>query len=69
MSQFPELTKRECDVLILVAQGYRDRDIADRLSISVCTVHNHVRHIIRRLEVPNRTAATRLYWQRNAAKK
>ncbi len=51
------LTDRELDVLLLVAAGGANREIADQLGISVTTVRSHVLSILRKLNVPNRTMA------------
>lgn len=51
------LTDREVDVLKLVARGYLNREIADELSISEWTVRTHVRNILRKLHLANRTQA------------
>lgn len=51
------LTVRELEVLRLVATGLRDRDVADRLGLSVRTVESHVAQVLRRLEVRNRADA------------
>ncbi|MDN5857016.1 MAG: LuxR C-terminal-related transcriptional regulator [Pseudonocardia sp.] len=51
------LTARERDVLALLIDGLRDREIADRLVISERTVHHHVAAILRKLDAPSRTAA------------
>lgn len=51
------LTKRESQVLQLVASGYRFSDIADSLSISEHTVSNHNRSIYRKLQVQSRAQA------------
>lgn len=51
------LTIRERDVLALLTDGLRDREIADRLVISERTVHHHVTAILRKLDAPSRTAA------------
>ena len=63
VNHISKLTKRQQAILALMAQGYTNKDIAEHLSISVHTAHNHVRNIIRCLDVPNRTAATTVYWQ------
>ena len=47
----PELTRRECQVLALIAEGLSNRDIAVRLSVSVRTVETHREHIIRKLDI------------------
>ena len=52
------LTLREVEVLRLVAAGLTDAQVADRLVLSVRTVHSHVRSIYRKLGVSSRTAAT-----------
>jgi predicted ATPase/DNA-binding CsgD family transcriptional regulator len=52
-----ELTAREHEILLLVAEGHSDREIADLLSISHRTASNHVSRILAKLDVPTRTAA------------
>ena len=54
-----ELTRRQVEVLRLLAKGLTDAQIADQLFLSRTTVHGHLREIYRRLEVTNRSAATR----------
>lgn len=51
------LTEREIDVLQHVAGGNRNRDIAERLSISEETVKVHVKHILEKLGASDRTGA------------
>jgi DNA-binding NarL/FixJ family response regulator len=51
------LTDREIDVLRHVAGGNRNREIAERLSISEETVKVHVKHILEKLGASDRTAA------------
>jgi predicted ATPase/DNA-binding CsgD family transcriptional regulator len=51
------LTRRELEVLRLMAEGRTDRTIADALSISPRTVGGHVTHILAKLDVETRTAA------------
>ncbi len=51
------LTKREMDVLICVANGMFNREIADNLSISERTVKNHVTSIFKKIDVVDRTQA------------
>jgi DNA-binding CsgD family transcriptional regulator len=52
-----DLTRREREVLGLVAEGMRNRDIADRLVVSVRTVDHHVAAIRRKLRARTRVAA------------
>jgi LuxR family maltose regulon positive regulatory protein len=53
----PELTSREREVLALLAEGLTNRLIAERLVVSEHTVHRHVTSILRKLDLPSRTAA------------
>jgi predicted ATPase/DNA-binding CsgD family transcriptional regulator len=53
------LTTRELDVLTLVAEGRTDAQVAERLVVSLRTVHAHLRSIYRKLDVHTRSAATR----------
>jgi LuxR family transcriptional regulator, maltose regulon positive regulatory protein len=53
----PELTPREREVLCLVAEGLTNRQIAERLVVSEHTVHRHVTNLLRKLDLPSRTAA------------
>jgi DNA-binding CsgD family transcriptional regulator len=52
------LTKRELEVLVLVASGLRDSEIAGRLVLSERTVGHHVRAVLRKLGVRNRSQAS-----------
>lgn len=54
---FDELTPRELEVLRLIAQGLKNRDIAKRLVISEKTVGNHVSNIFTKLQVNDRSQA------------
>src|SRR5262249_11420338 len=55
-----ELTRRQRDVLALIAQGKSNKLIADALTMSESTVKAHVKQIIKRLHVANRTQPRRL---------
>lgn len=43
--EHPMLSKREKEVIKLVAEGHRSKNIANRLNISVHTVHTHRKNI------------------------
>ena len=51
------LTERELDVLELIVGGYSNGKIAEKLHISLGTVKTHVRHILDKLSVSDRTEA------------
>ena len=55
-----ELSKRELEVLSLVAEGLTNHDIAQRLVLSEHTVNRHVANILRKLGLPSRAAAASL---------
>lgn len=52
------LTQREKDVLLLVATGYTNKDIADKLVLSQVTVKSHINSIMKKLNVNNRVQAS-----------
>jgi DNA-binding NarL/FixJ family response regulator len=52
-----ELSPREREVLALLAEGLRNREIAERLVVSETTVKTHVRHILEKLRLRNRSEA------------
>ncbi len=58
------LTRREIEVLDLVATGKRNKEIAASLGISLETVAVHLKHIFAKLDVTDRTAAVRIALQR-----
>lgn len=63
--QNTSLTPREQEVLQLVANGHRNKNIANHLSVSEHTVKLHIHHIFAKIGVSNRTAATKWYLARN----
>lgn len=57
------LSHRECQVLDVLIEGYSDLEIAQRLGICKSTVSAHVRNILSKLPVKNRTQAA-ILWDR-----
>lgn len=53
----PILTRREIDIIELIANGMRNKEIATALAIAEETVHAHVKKIFVKLHVNDRTAA------------
>ena len=54
-----QLTRREREVLSLLAEGLTDRGIAERLFVTPNTVETHIRHIISKLGLPATSADNR----------
>jgi DNA-binding NarL/FixJ family response regulator len=54
---FPELTEREREILHLIARGDSNAAIAQRLTVSLKTVQNHVSNIFSKLQVADRAQA------------
>ncbi len=63
---FPELTRRQREVLALLAEGLSNLEIGERLDLNLSTVKSHVTAILRTLDVENRTQAV-LKFQRTVA--
>lgn len=53
------ISEREIEVLELLAEGYSNRQIADRLYISIHTVKTHVSNLLGKLDAERRTQAIR----------
>lgn len=53
------LTSRETEIMILVAKGKSNKDIAEDLYIAVRTVETHVANILKKLNLSNRTQISR----------
>lgn len=60
-SRLGQFTARELEVLELIVAGARNLEIAERLTISVGTVKSHVKNILAKLGVLNRSQAIALY--------
>jgi DNA-binding NarL/FixJ family response regulator len=56
-NEYNKLSKREKELLNLLSKGYRYKEIADQLSISIETVRTHIRNIYEKLHVQSRTEA------------
>jgi two-component system NarL family response regulator len=63
-SERPALTPREIDVLELVAEGLRNKEIASSLGLSETTIQVHVKNILSKLAVNDRTAAVNVALRR-----
>lgn len=55
------LSRRELEILALVASGLGNREISKKLFVSLPTVKAHINHILKKLNVKNRTLATLLF--------
>lgn len=55
------LTPREEEILVFLAEGLSNKEIADRVKISYDTVRAHLRHIYEKLHVRGRTEAVKKY--------
>ncbi len=58
-TELDELTAREREVLQLIARGYRYKEIAARLHLSVKTIESHVSSVLRKLQLSSRAELTR----------
>lgn len=67
-SKRDNLTRREYEVLTLIAEGLNNREIAERLFISEKTVKNHVSNIFKKINVSDRIQAA-IYAYKNNIKK
>jgi DNA-binding NarL/FixJ family response regulator len=59
-SLLEKLSNREREVLVLLAKGKKDKEIAEVLSIATTTAKNHVKRILEKLQVRNRTEASNM---------
>ncbi|MGE7624660.1 response regulator [Viridibacillus sp. NPDC096237] len=63
-----DLTEREREILLLIAQGKANQDIANELFIAIKTVKTHVSNILAKLEVQDRTQAAVYAFQHHLVK-
>ena len=59
-----DLTARELEVLRLIREGYRNKQIADRLAISENTVNFHIKNLMDKLRASDRTHAVTIALRR-----
>lgn len=59
-----ELTKREKQILKLIAQGLTNISISRQLVIAEATVENHIHNIYEKLNISNRSQATAYAFQK-----
>jgi NarL family two-component system response regulator LiaR len=69
VNPFTELTKREMEVLKLIANGLSNNDIAEQLVISDHTVKGHVSNIFSKLHLADRTQAAVFAWQKGIVRR
>jgi NarL family two-component system response regulator LiaR len=69
VNPFTELTKREMEVLKLIASGLSNNEIADQLVISDHTVKGHVSNIFSKLHLADRTQAAVYAWQKGVVRR
>jgi NarL family two-component system response regulator LiaR len=60
-----DLTKRECEVLALLIEGYNNSQIAEKFSVSESTIKSHVSNILSKLGVASRLEAVALAQKKN----
>jgi len=60
------LTRREREVLALLADGHTTQEVSDALSISVMTVQSHVKNVLAKLGVHSKVEAIRFAWRSGA---
>ena len=64
-----KLTPREREVITLVAEGFADKEIANRLNMSPRTVQTHLNTVINKLSARNRTNAAALFIKKKFQRK
>ncbi len=61
--QLYELTPREKEILYWLSQGFSNSEIANRMVLSEKTVKNHVSHVLKKLDLRDRTQAAIMAWK------
>lgn len=57
VTEFQKLTPREQEILVLLSKGYRYKEIAGMLFVSIETIRKHIHNIYQKLQVNSRTDA------------
>jgi len=57
-SAWDTLTRREREILKLIAEGYKNKDVADHLCISLKTVEKHRANLMKKLDLHNAAELT-----------
>jgi DNA-binding NarL/FixJ family response regulator len=60
------LTRREREVLALLADGHTTQEVSEALSISIMTVQSHVKNVLAKLGVHSKVEAIRFAWRSGA---
>jgi DNA-binding NarL/FixJ family response regulator len=58
--EFPLLTRRETEVLMLIADGYTNQEIADKIFVSPLTVDSHRKNLLTKLNARNTAALIKI---------
>ncbi len=58
-----DLTPKETEVLYWLSQGMKNNEIATKMVLSEKTVKNHVSHILKKLDLQDRTQAAVMAWR------
>ncbi|MEJ2706231.1 MAG: response regulator transcription factor [Anaerolineales bacterium] len=69
VNPFTELTKREMEILKLIAHGRSNAEISEQLVISDHTVKGHVSNILSKLHLADRTKAAVYAWQKGVIRR
>jgi DNA-binding NarL/FixJ family response regulator len=68
LARIASLTEREREIVALVCQGLRNKQIAEKLFISAATVRNHLTSVLSKLELSNRVELAMYAYRQRLAK-
>lgn len=57
------ITKREKEIINLIAEGYSNKEISNKLRISECTVKTHIKFIMLKLQARSRVEIAAYYFK------